>query len=848
MATVRMFLVSSSLALVALASSPVAQRPTEGSLPSRAGTVPVAGVVTGVDNPEIPAPPRALQPSLPKHGIPQPRLVPGAAPELPPGPATTPGVPGAVAPAADALVLIENSSVAPAGSSRSHTSEPSTVINRDVAFYTANWFAGLSQDSGRTWTHISPYTKFPASDGGFCCDQLTLYVPPPHDITIWVLQYSYSSTTASGRQRVAVARGRDGLASQTFHYYDVAPQLAGFASGTWYDFPHVAASNGFLFLASNVYDPASRFQGSSVFRLNLADVGAGRGAAFHVVTGGNTIFDSASHRLASGCTTTMYYGGHQSTIFGAPIIRIFAWDDASPTVQWFDRGVSGWSGGVSSAIGPDGRDWLGMDDHRIGGAYFAQGAVSFLWGSNAGGSFPRPFVRIAGFAPAQNYNLVGEASIWNPTMAWAYPCAAVNSRQDIGGTIAFGGGSFTPGTAAFVVDAQSGWAPLTNAAFATGARGPNTNRWGDYHTASPHAQHPTTYVGAGFSIDAAGAAQPRFAWFGRQGDSPTMATLNVISTPAAGIPVTVDRLDRNGQQNGTTNFTRTYAPYQGMTWNAPTTWVVNSANYVFDRWVWNGTPQPPGVRDLVINSLGGVTSHTLEARYIPLRVLLVDSVNPTLGVPITATRDYQGNTGGNTSFNLFYLDGTRYTLTAPSSFNGAPIDRWLVDGVPQAANAATITWTGRNDHRFTVRYKTPTCGSFTAYGTSCNGSSRFGHTAWTARGACGPWVGDTVDFALSRGHSFGLGYLVLGLSNRSWLGLPLPLQIPAYPGCWVYTDNVTNVPVALDLLGNGVVSVTIPGDASLVGAHVYSQYVSVGSTSGPMFSYAIDTAIGGYTP
>lgn len=38
------------------------------------------------------------------------------------------------------------------------------------------------------WTHVNPDTRFPNIDGGFCCDQRTLYVPS-HDITFWVLLY-----------------------------------------------------------------------------------------------------------------------------------------------------------------------------------------------------------------------------------------------------------------------------------------------------------------------------------------------------------------------------------------------------------------------------------------------------------------------------------------------------------------------------------------------------------------------------------------------------------------------------------------------------------------------------------
>lgn len=50
----------------------------------------------------------------------------------------------------------------------------------------------LSGDSGRTWTYINPYTRFPARDGGFCCDQRALTVPHigsgvDQGMTVWLL-------------------------------------------------------------------------------------------------------------------------------------------------------------------------------------------------------------------------------------------------------------------------------------------------------------------------------------------------------------------------------------------------------------------------------------------------------------------------------------------------------------------------------------------------------------------------------------------------------------------------------------------------------------------------------------
>ncbi len=814
----------------------------ESSLPSRSGVVPVAGVANP-DPPLVPPPPRSAFQAPPPKQTPTLRFLPGAAKDLAPGPESVPGG-GAQTPQSDALVLIENSPVIPGGSTRSHVAEPTTSISRDTALFTANWYAGLSSSSGKTWTLLDPYTMFPASDGGFCCDQWTLYVPPPYDLTIWLLQYSYSATTGTGRQRIAVARGRDALLTSSFYYYDITPALAGRSGNLWFDFPHLASSSNFLFMTTNVYTPANALAGSAVFRFNLGDLRLGGGVRFDVVNGGNTIFDSASHRLCYGCTTTMYYGGHQSTIFGAPVIRIWSWDDSSTTVTSRDRGISAWYTGLSIAPGPDARMWLDRDDHRIQGGYFAQGAISFLWGSNAGGAFPRPFVRVAGFSPAQNFNVVGEASIWNATSAFAYPSVSVNARQELGGTIAFGGGSLHPGTAAFVVDSQSGWAPLTNVVFAAGGRGPDGGVWGDYQSSAAHSHHPTTYVGSGFSIDAGGTCNPKFAWFGRLGDVPTFATVNVTSTPFFGVALTVDVMDRNGQQNGTSNFTRTYAPHQGMTWRAPAV----TSNHVFDRWVWNGAAQPQGQTNLSISTLGGVTTHSIEARYIPNRVLLVDSANPSTGVPISNTpTDRLGINNGTTAYNLFYSDGTAFTLTAPATFNGAPFDRWYLDNTPWTTNLV-FSGIADADHRVTAVYRVPQCGAFTPYGTSCNGSGFFPleHGASTTRRTCGPWIGDTVTFGMGNAFTSGAALLLIGASDRSWNGLRLPLPVPGYPGCSIYTDMVVTIGTPISGRGAASVAVPLPVNPALVNQHLYTQFVGVDASANLQFTNGVDTLIGGF--
>lgn len=841
------------LVFAGLVAAPSAQGSgSQGTIPTISGVVPVAGAVVASDAPMVPPPPRSILGPLAPKQTPQLRFTPGAATDLAPGAPSTPnGASGAV-PAGGQLVTRDNHAVLPAGAAVHQTTpEPTAAIHRDTAFFTGNFYAAISESSGRTWSYINPYTVFPAADGGFCCDQSTQYVPgnDSNCMLIWQLQYYYSASTGTGRHRIAVATGRDALRRRAFIYYDLTPQLVGFSANRWFDFPDLGVTANWLYVASNVFDQNSLFQGTSVVRLNLNDMRAGRAANFNAATTG--VLDPASHRLCDGTTTTMYYGAHHRSILGAPLIRIFSWPETSSTVTFNDRAISAWYTGTSSAPGPDNRDWLARDDHRIQGAYLASGAISFMWGSNRGGSFPMPFVRIAGFAES-NFNLIGEASVWNPSMAFAYPSVAANAAGNVGGTMCYGGGASTPGTVAWVVDALSGWGPLTNTVVAAGWSGPAQNAWGDYLSATRHPAYPNTYVGSAFSIDATNTMTPRFAWFGRENDMPNFATVNVTSTPTTGVAITVDVPDRNGNQNGSTNFSRVYSAVQGMTWTAPAQASVGGINYTFDRWRLNATLQPAGQLTLTIPDLSahGLVNN-IEARYVPVRRTLTVVSTPTAGATVGVNPpDLNNRLQGQAPFTLEYSDGASFSAFAPATLgtNGV-FDRWLVDGVARTTST-TLSVTVSGNHTLTAQYRFPLCGSFTAYGQSCNTSIGLQHTGSSSRATCGPWIGDSVNYGVVNAYSNASGALFLGASRTVWNGIPLPIPVglPNQANCFIYTDMLLTLPFATTGFpgSGGVNGLVLPNNPGLVNARLFTQCVVLSQLGFHQWSHGLETLIGGF--
>ena len=122
--------------------------------------------------------------------------------------------------------------------------EPSVSINKDVVFYTGNWYAAVSTDGGRTFKFIDPNNMAQPTDPRdvtFCCDQVVNYMPSI-DTFVWLLQYGPS--TGDNIQRLAFAKTEDVKAGrwQIFDITAAALEVPGF----FLDFPDLAVGANFL--------------------------------------------------------------------------------------------------------------------------------------------------------------------------------------------------------------------------------------------------------------------------------------------------------------------------------------------------------------------------------------------------------------------------------------------------------------------------------------------------------------------------------------------------------------------------------------------------------------------------
>jgi hypothetical protein len=421
------------------------------------------------------------------------------------------------------LVTFQNSQV-PGFGMASTTDEPSVSNNGSVIVYTGNWYAAVSTDWGASFTYLNPYSDFPAAAGGFCCDQVTVY-DPGRNITIWELQYAEDGA-GNNVQRIAVANGQSGVSGNSWHYWDITPQQAGYPSGYSADYPHLALSTNYLYLSTNVFNTSGAGVGTLVYRLPLTTL----------ATGGTLSFNYYAPSLlgtitpVSGATTTMYFAAHVS----ASTLRVSAWPEGSSTITNTDVTHSAYvrgTEGSGSCLAPDNSNMCGRDDSRVKTGWVAGGMLGFMWeaaqGAGGLGTFPYPYVHVVRIAQA-TMTLIDEPAIWSSTNAWAFLSIAVNGVGALGGSLAFGGGSYYPGSAIVVRDDVSpqAWQITTTR---LGTNGPGDNRWGDFLTARPASGNGATWVAGAFTLQGPCSAtgggpcanvESRFLWFGRSRDNP----------------------------------------------------------------------------------------------------------------------------------------------------------------------------------------------------------------------------------------------------------------------------------------------------------------------------------------
>jgi hypothetical protein len=357
------------------------------------------------------------------------------------------------------------------GSHGSVVTEPSTANKGRLVFYSGNWFTARSTNGGTLWTYNNPFTGM----ADFCCDQDVIY-DANRQIFIW---YRQAVRDSNGENYFRLAISRDTL---SWWYYDIRPTL--FSStwnNQWWDYPHLALSNNYLFLTSNVFNGLSGMTSPTravLAKVSLDDLSNARTIFFLYL---EHPFESQGRRTVTpvqGATNTMYFGTHLSN----DRMRIYKWPESSNIIFWYDRNIPAWTPSARGSMhcaGPDGYNSCAFSDNRILGGWVRGEKVGFLWNVGEGAHFPYPYINSAVFLTS-SMTYAERPLVWNDVNAWMYGHTSPNKRGL--GLVAFwAGGSYNPSVGAAIADnfvvPPPGWQMNW---IAGGTNSPARERLGDY--------------------------------------------------------------------------------------------------------------------------------------------------------------------------------------------------------------------------------------------------------------------------------------------------------------------------------------------------------------------------------
>jgi hypothetical protein len=221
-----------------------------------------------------------------------------------------------------------------------------------VILVTTNSGVAFSVTGGKKWIGLTPGGKtglFPTAEGGFCCDQIVHYIPPPIDRFVWLMQYwgpgGCCSTNGPDLERIAVASPVSIAANvanpqKAWSFFDLTP--AELSLGTdFFDYPDLSVGDNNLFVS---FDDIGK--GLIVVRLSLEiikNVGDLSTIPFQFTSPSDGSEAYGSH-LTQNPGPEIFWAGHNSN----SSIRVFSWPDGSNMYSWQDIDIGSWPNNPSN--------------------------------------------------------------------------------------------------------------------------------------------------------------------------------------------------------------------------------------------------------------------------------------------------------------------------------------------------------------------------------------------------------------------------------------------------------------------------------------------------------------------
>lgn len=335
----------------------------------------------------------------------------------------------------------------------------------DVVVMSGNLWLKLSVDSGKTFSDVK-FTDVFAADtygGGWAGDQVIHYVPQIDCFVLYVQSKFGAKGSANASKsvvKVALASPADlkkfkGGKQAWRRQWDFTSD--DFGINAWLDFPDLSYGDAWLYINTNsfmrTYDAAGKasdaFAGRLFFELPLKELQAGTGFSYwYALLTDNLDYGSPTQNIGD----ENYWAAHIDNT----AMRIYSSKGSESNYHWRERKLNGnWPLAALDkdkvrdiiSAAPDSGDWL-SDDHRIIGATRVVNQLWFAWtaaagdGGAGGFKFPQPHIQIAKFDVSQDYKFIELTQIWNADHAYAYPSLTTNSNNEVGISLAWGGGKF----------------------------------------------------------------------------------------------------------------------------------------------------------------------------------------------------------------------------------------------------------------------------------------------------------------------------------------------------------------------------------------------------------------------
>ncbi len=393
-------------------------------------------------------------------------------------------------------IIIANKTVMPIITSNNSTlpfdtrNEPSAANNGQLIFYAGNWYAARSVDAGNTWKFDSEPIK--------ATDQKVLY-DKNHHIFIW---YQQLMRDDFGGNKVLINISPDALNWRTY-VADSSKIFGPQWKHKMIDYPHLALTKKYLYLATNIINPEfnfNNFNRTFILRIPLNDLANGSDPSFDYYYS-EKVFGFTP---VQGATDTMYWAAHISN----DRMAIYKWNDSDPStkVVKFEKAIPAWQpNGLSYTCPTNDNNYCGNSDDRITAGWISNGTIGFMWNVDKGGQFPWPYINSAQFR-TYDMNYTGRPLIWSKDFAYQYADVSPDSKGDLGLVTTFGGNKTNPSIAVAIIkpgETIPPW-PINPVVFG-GKPAPFTNLWGDFLSIQPYKSddininNPAQFIATGFT-------------------------------------------------------------------------------------------------------------------------------------------------------------------------------------------------------------------------------------------------------------------------------------------------------------------------------------------------------------